>query len=507
MKSKTPQVIFYLCFMWVNVFAQNANQQCRSLRYPFYKLKQVDSIGNISYAGNKSVSDFYSANDSLNEKCIIGTGCDSSNNALVYDVYYPSPSVYKQYNTVPLPAIIIFHSGGFSDCSNKERDSTRDYCKSFARRGFVIFNVEYRRGRLTDGRKLSPEQLLATYRAVQDGNGAIRSIVKRQIQHETVFKFDTSKIFLAGSSAGAILALHIAFCNQAEINRAYPGISSPNILGRILRDDYYGALNISFSVKGVLSMWGALVGSGSDSPNFPACITATDKIPVIAFQGEQDRTVPDSTIKGIFSSGARATAVQCGFSYHLTSAAGFDYQYATIPIYNRLQSLGIPSELYLDSDAGHGLDSTSDYGLSTNNTDSVEDYIAARAAIFFQEILNNTAGNLKQTLFVDTEDTSTNCDNLSLAVAGNNAKKYNNASLINIDHRTVMNIYPVPAKNILHIEVNGEVIVALTNQDGRIIIKKTINHSGIIDVSKLPVGIYYLKNNTTGETKKIVVFK
>src|ERR1700710_1862096 len=85
-----------------NVFSQSTDKSCVSLRYPVYKLKQIDSIGNISYAGNKAVPDFYSANDSLVARCTVGTGCDGSNAALVYDVYYPSPAVYKQYNTAPL---------------------------------------------------------------------------------------------------------------------------------------------------------------------------------------------------------------------------------------------------------------------------------------------------------------------------------------------------------------------------------------------------------------------
>src|SRR5689334_16772388 len=205
--------ILFVCLLYTNAFTQNTNDSCVSLRYPVYRLNQISSVLNISYAGSNIMPDYYSKNDFLSSPCNNSTGCDSSNASLVYDVYYPSPAVYTHYNTQPLPAVILFHSGGFSDCSNKGFDNTSDYCKAFAQRGFVAFNVEYRRGRLKDGQHFSPEQVLAIYRAVQDGNGAIRSIIKRQINNKTAFKIDTSRLFIGGSSSGAITALHIAFCN------------------------------------------------------------------------------------------------------------------------------------------------------------------------------------------------------------------------------------------------------------------------------------------------------
>jgi hypothetical protein len=74
-----------------------------------------------------------------------------------------------------------------------------------------------------------------------------------------------------------------------------------------------------------------------------------------------------------------------------------------------LKSLKIPTELYLDGDAGHGLDSKANYGLSTNNTDTVRNYIIERATTFFQSVLNNTAGKIKKTLFLDCRNNRTVC--------------------------------------------------------------------------------------------------
>ncbi|CAN5444716.1 hypothetical protein BH10BAC2_BH10BAC2_36570 [soil metagenome] len=43
--------------------------------------------------------------------------CDQNVNSLVYDVYYPDKTL-AEYEACPLPAVILFHAGGFSECSN-----------------------------------------------------------------------------------------------------------------------------------------------------------------------------------------------------------------------------------------------------------------------------------------------------------------------------------------------------------------------------------------------------
>jgi hypothetical protein len=67
--------------------------------------------------------------------------------------------------------------------------------------------------------------------------------------------------------------------------------------------------------------------------------------------------------------------------------------------------------------------------------------------------------------------------------------------------------YPNPVRNLLNISASSKAFVSLTDQSGKIILTKTIEGNGLIDFSKLPAGIYILKNNTTGETKKISVVK
>ncbi|MEP6846455.1 MAG: T9SS type A sorting domain-containing protein [Panacibacter sp.] len=70
-----------------------------------------------------------------------------------------------------------------------------------------------------------------------------------------------------------------------------------------------------------------------------------------------------------------------------------------------------------------------------------------------------------------------------------------------------MLVYPNPTKNILHIQNTGKAKFTLTNQSGKILLSKTISGNGEINVAHLPAGLYYLKNNETGEVQKVIIAK
>ena len=68
-------------------------------------------------------------------------------------------------------------------------------------------------------------------------------------------------------------------------------------------------------------------------------------------------------------------------------------------------------------------------------------------------------------------------------------------------------VYPNPAKNVLHIQLNGSAVFSLINTSGEILLTKCINGNDDINVGSLPADYYYLKNNTTGLVQKILVEK
>jgi hypothetical protein len=73
------------------------------------------------------------------------------------------------------------------------------------------------------------------------------------------------------------------------------------------------------------------------------------------------------------------------------------------------------------------------------------------------------------------------------------------------DKTNLFLIYPNPAKNILHVQTNGNESFSLLNQNGKILLTTNINSNGSINISGMAAGLYYLKNNSTGAVKKVII--
>ena len=63
------------------------------------------------------------------------------------------------------------------------------------------------------------------------------------------------------------------------------------------------------------------------------------------------------------------------------------------------------------------------------------------------------------------------------------------------DKQNLLRVYPNPAKDILHVETNGSATFSLIDQSGKILVSTNINGKGVINVSSIAAGLYYLKNN------------
>jgi hypothetical protein len=66
-------------------------------------------------------------------------------------------------------------------------------------------------------------------------------------------------------------------------------------------------------------------------------------------------------------------------------------------------------------------------------------------------------------------------------------------------------VYPNPAKDVLHVQTNGKAILSLTDQSGKVLLTQTIEGNRVINIAPLPAGLYYLKNNSTGVTQKVII--
>jgi len=89
------------------------------------------------------------------------------------------------------PAVMVFHGGGWStDC---RRDVLDSVCRRYLEQGFLVVNVEYRRG--------------AIQAAADDAVRALRWFVGNAASYGA----DRSRVVITGQSAGAHLALLTAF--------------------------------------------------------------------------------------------------------------------------------------------------------------------------------------------------------------------------------------------------------------------------------------------------------
>ncbi len=85
---------------------------------------------------------------------------------------------------------------------------------------------------------------------------------------------------------------------------------------------------------------------------------------------------------------------------------------------------------------------------------------------------------------------------------------YSDIVLVNVaNDKTITIVYPVPAKDILYIQTNGNASFSLVNQMGKILLTKTINGTGSINVGGFAAGLYYLKNNGSGAVQKVVILR
>ncbi|CAN5816811.1 hypothetical protein BH10BAC2_BH10BAC2_26680 [soil metagenome] len=407
--------------------------------------------------------------------------CNQDISSLVYDVYYPDKTI-EEYEACPLPAVILFHAGGFSECSNYGQPGISTICEELAKRGYVAFCVEYRRGRVKQGNKYTTvQQQLAVYRACQDARGAIRSIIKRQ-NNETSgdawgdeYRININKIFIGGMSAGGVAAMNTAWYTNTMVYEIFQSVTTPSgatinqALGSIDLNAYYGDPSISYkaNIIGTTSMWSAIsipseydLDPAKEEYDFFADSSEYLK-PHLGFAGRLDETFPyydDNDKQYVYFHPDTSPAVN-STSYCIRSTQG-SYQLdptASTPdlingsclnMYKILNHFGVKSELYLDCQMKHGLDVkcvacpsiptgganyyvnnttqactacvfASDFGTGFTDPTLVYKYIAQRIAVYFQAVLSGRSQSLINYQFVECQNNRKKCE--TNIACGNNA--------------------------------------------------------------------------------------
>tara|TARA_B110000046_G_scaffold185673_1_gene228477 strand:- start:3681 stop:4988 length:1308 start_codon:yes stop_codon:yes gene_type:complete len=163
------------------------------------------------------------------------------------------------------PLLIWVHGGSFIGGSKTDSDMVT-FSERFAKKGYACASIDYRLGFFPID---SVNAVKAVVRATQDLRAAIRFFYKDK-QSTNTYKIDTNKIFIGGSSAGAITALHVAYLDDECEIEDYLGQSTIISMGGI--EGTSGNPGYSSTVQGVINGCGALARySWMEADDVPLC--------------------------------------------------------------------------------------------------------------------------------------------------------------------------------------------------------------------------------------------
>jgi len=153
---------------------------------------------------------------------------------LVMDLYEPTGDV-----STSRPLIIFMHTGSLlpkyingTPTGSRNDSATVEFCKSFARRGYVVANMDYRLGWNPAGSNVDIRRgtlLNAIYRGLQDAKACVRWF-RADAAASNTFKVDTSNIILGGHGTGGYIAVnYISLDKVSEINlpKFLSGVTDP----------------------------------------------------------------------------------------------------------------------------------------------------------------------------------------------------------------------------------------------------------------------------------------
>ena len=296
------------------------------------------------------------ADSSMNVEYGSAKSFDGSTKKLTMDLFFPAREKGKKY-----PLVILMHGGGFVSGS---KEAMKGHCRVLADSGFIAVSINYRKGWDQGKNPYTCEGDIesfqkAVYRATQDAYAAVRFL----IDNSDVFAIDTSWIFSGGSSAGAVLALNLAYLKNDYGKKNFKKVYKA--LGPL---DIAADTKTQFTIKGICSMWGGL----SDS----TLINRKSAVPTIFYHGTSDIVVPYDI--GRFG----------------TVCDNYPYIFGSACLYRQTVAAGKVAVLNTSVGGKHGPKEYW-YKVTMSNT-----------ACFFKKIMSNTASAHSLTSFRSSEKTS-----------------------------------------------------------------------------------------------------
>lgn len=192
------------------------------------------------------------------------------------------------------PLLLMMHGGSFF-IGNKGEPGQAGWCRYFASLGYVAVSIDYRLG--FHPRKKEFRQ--AEMRALEDADAALEYLLGRED-----LRIDPSRVFAAGTSAGAITALNLAYrlYGQKPVTEVRPRLGE------------------GFRIRAIANLWGSV---------HDLSVLENASVPIISFQSVNDPVMP----------------YDGGWAFHKgVSGIISDYMYGTHSIHEKALSLGIRSE-------------------------------------------------------------------------------------------------------------------------------------------------------------------
>ena len=146
---------------------------------------------------------------------------------LEMDIYKPVGD-----DTAERPLLLMMHGGSFL-FGNKEEPGQAGWCQYFASLGYVAVSINYRLGFHARKKEFREAEL----RALEDADAALEYLLGRED-----LRIDRNRVFAAGTSAGAITALNLAF-------RLYGDRPMEKVSPR---------LPAGFHIRAVANLWGSV---------------------------------------------------------------------------------------------------------------------------------------------------------------------------------------------------------------------------------------------------------
>ena len=165
------------------------------------------------------------------------------------------------------PLIIWMHGGGFQ-LGSKSMENVKLWCGFFSRLGYVCAAIDYRLGQ-TNFRFDIDGIVRNCYTAVHDTRQAIAYFKDNAAR----LRIDTSRIILAGNSAGGMMALQTAYASDAEMEKL---IGKPDSARASHAIEPKG-------IAAVINFWGGIFDTGW---------LRNARVPIVSVHGRLDNIVP-----------------------------------------------------------------------------------------------------------------------------------------------------------------------------------------------------------------------